>query len=271
MSPFDAAALQHARLMSNLGEILVWLGVAMELPEAVSLVLAVRKWRDAKRYISENPERPEGNWIYGLIAVLGLVVLAIGLSLEIPGHRKEVRITDAENRRLTQELSDAVKKAAEANRLASEANERTASLTQSNLILATQLEQTRSNQTRIDPQNLPITSIKANAFLVVRGTNWWPHVDPVKDSHIVTMQLGNRDWMKANNTMKLHLVCKLCEKFWGDDTRWVLEFGPDSMPSSLGATWNLTPNDSVRSADEWTFCYSKLLFFAINQKYCKAN
>ena len=145
MNPSDAASLEFARSLSSWGEVLVWLGVAMEGPEAVELIVALRKWISLKRYISQDPPHPEGNWICGLIAVFGLVVLVIGLSLEIPGHRMELRVTDAENRRLAKELRDSVIGAGEANELAGQANERAANIEQTNLVLRTMLAELEEN------------------------------------------------------------------------------------------------------------------------------
>jgi hypothetical protein len=131
-------------------------------------------------------------------------------------------------------------------------DEQVAELMKSNLGLAAELEETKRNQARIEPENLPITSVRANALLFVKGTNVWPRPDPVKDNHLVTFSVGNRDWVHKNRLEKLLLVCKAYERYGGtDEMEWVLEFGPEAMPSPLGPAWNLTTNDTVRSADEW--------------------
>jgi hypothetical protein len=181
MSPTDSTSLELARSLSSWGEILVWLGVAMEVPEAVSLIISLRKWISLKRYVSHKPPHPEGNWICGLIAVFGLVILVIGLSLEIPGHRMELRITDAENRRLAKELHDAVIQAGEANKLAGKANERAATLENeaellrsTNLGLAQQLEITKNvankTATRVDPYLMRLVKVSATAELKLKTT-----------------------------------------------------------------------------------------------------
>src|SRR5581483_2975679 len=79
----------------------------MEIPEAISLLWAIRKWKIEKRYVSNNPARPEANWKYAITAVIGVIVLVIGLVLERRGHEGEVEILDAERNRVTKELGDA--------------------------------------------------------------------------------------------------------------------------------------------------------------------
>lgn len=141
----------------------------MELPEAGSLILALRKWIILKRYVFRNPPRPEGNWVCGLIAVFGLVILVIGLSLEIPGHKMELRITDAENRRLAKLSGEAIDRAW--------SNEvKVAQLTQTNLTLMWKLgEQNRdlgkvsaiARIREIKNQQLFISTAKSNGKATV--------------------------------------------------------------------------------------------------------
>src|SRR5579883_2044312 len=97
-----------------------------------------------------------------------------------------------------------------------------------------------------DPANQPITSIRANAVLLAEGTNFWHPVgdDPAKNGHFVTLSIGRRD---ENGIMKVYLNCTRSERYWGDNSDWFLEFGPQ-----IGAPlWNLKDTDTVKSAEQW--------------------
>jgi hypothetical protein len=95
------------------------------------------------------------------------------------------------------------------------------------------------------PENQPITSVTAFAWLSVLGTNFW-NIDPVKDHHFVTLSFAQRD--PAKSYMAFRLVCKASESFGNPEERdWYLEFGPD--PTS--PLTNLRTNDTVKTADEW--------------------
>lgn len=77
-----------------------------------------------------------------------------------------------------------------------------AQLASANLVLRSnvaalelQVAQTSSNVTKADPLNQPITLIKANALMFVRGTNASTfNIDPVRDNHFVTLSIANRAW-----------------------------------------------------------------------------
>jgi hypothetical protein len=143
---------------------------------------------------------------------------------------------------------------------AAKANERAANVESNNLVLRSNLAalelrliEATNEITKIDPVNLPISSVKANVMLVAQGTNFWANVDPTT-GHGATLAIGNRDWVLEHNATQLLMVCTRAERFGGaGDSEWILEFEPDPTPVPNGAAWNLTLGDSVRSAERWDF------------------
>lgn len=116
-----------------------------------------------------------------------------------------------------------------------------------------------------DTRNKPITQIRANLSLFVRGerTNVVvASVDPVKDEEFVALDIGNRAWMESNHVSKVRLICKTSEQFKGsDDNEWQMEF---DLPPGDGSAWNLTPNDTVGSADAWNLVLFHAFFLRNN-------
>jgi hypothetical protein len=119
MSAADSDSLAIWKSVSIWGMILVWLGVFIEGAEVYVLLRALWKRRRLRVIWAKLPDPPQ-HWKVDLVGAIGWAILVVGLVLEIDGHIHEQRLTEAENKRLTEQLDSTTTLAAKLNKEAAD-------------------------------------------------------------------------------------------------------------------------------------------------------